>query len=431
MEIIFWGSTEEVTGSITFVRVPKGLICIDAGLYQGTPETEALNETPLPFTPSEINAVILTHAHLDHSGYLPFLVKNGFRGRIFCTKPTAELAKIILEDSAKIPDQNLYDMEDVKITLNHISIVEWGELKPLLGANFKLLPAGHILGASSVSLESNGKTVIFSGDLGRKDDPIIKAPFPCPPCDVVILESTYGNRKRSGNIEKEMFTFLMKISREIRVGIIASFAVARGQLLITLINDFLHHHPEQKIRVVFDSPMMKEANKIYQKYSFFTKIPEKLKNSLSGQESIEHQGQWDSLKKKKGPLVIISSSGMLTGGRIGRHLENWQHDKTAILLLAGYQGEGTPGREILEGNRTIKNSSSGIIQWEGEVQSSDAFSSHADHDELIEWTKNLQEQTKIYLIHGEKKAKLALKEDLSKKFDSVQIPEKLESFFLN
>jgi metallo-beta-lactamase family protein len=428
MEIIFWGSTEEVTGSMTFVRLPEGLICVDAGLYQGTVETEALNEKPLPFKPHEIMAIILTHAHLDHSGYLPFLIKNGFKGKIFCTKPTEALIKIILEDSAKIPDQNYYDQEHVKETLKHISTVEWNETKSLLGASFKLIPAGHILGASSLKIESEGKTVMFSGDLGRKDDPIMKAPLPCPPCDSVILESTYGNRKRTGNIEKELHSFLMKISRESRIGIIASFAVARGQLLITLINDFFNRHPDEKVRVVFDSPMMGLANEVYEKYSRLTNIPEKMKNALFGQEGIEHQGQWESLKKKKGPLIIISSSGMLTGGRIGRHLENWQDDKTAILFLPGYQSEGTPGREFLNGNRTIKTTSGQIIHWEGEVLTSDAFSSHADHDELIEWTNGLNDETKIFLVHGEKEAKIHLKNELSKKFKSVKIPSRLETF---
>jgi metallo-beta-lactamase family protein len=430
MEIIFWGSTEGVTGSMTFVRLPEGLICVDAGLYQGTEETEALNEKPLPFNPNEINAVILTHAHLDHSGYLPLLIKNGFKGKIFCTRPTAALIKIILEDSAKIPDQHYYDEEQVKETLKHLSIIEWNESKSLLGGSFKLIPAGHILGASSVSIESEGKTIVFSGDLGRKDDPMMKAPLPCPPCDAVIMESTYGNRKRTGDIEKELNSFLMKISRESRIGIIASFAVARGQLLITLINNFFVRHPDEKVRVVFDSPMMGLANEVFEKYSYLTKIPGTIKNALLGQEGIEHQGQWDGLKKKKGPLIIISSSGMLTGGRIGRHLENWQDDKTAILFLTGYQSEGTPGRELLNGHRTIKSTSGKMIHWEGEVLSSDAFSSHADHDELIEWTNELNCESKIFLIHGEKDAKMNLKNDLSSKFSFVHIPSKSEIFKL-
>jgi metallo-beta-lactamase family protein len=430
MEIIFWGATEEVTGSMTFVRLPGGLICVDAGLYQGTEKTEGLNETQLPFKANEIQAVILTHAHLDHSGYIPLLIKNGFRGKIFCTKPTAALIKIILEDSAKIPDQHYYDQEHVKETLKHLSIMEWNVAKSLLGARFKLIPAGHILGASSLKIESEGKTVVFSGDLGRKDDPMMKAPPPCSPCDAVIMESTYGNRNRTGNIEEELDSFLMKISRESRIGIIASFAVARGQLLITLINDFFNRHPDEKVRVVFDSPMMGLANEVYQKYSSLTKNPESLKKSLKVQEMIENQGEWESLKKKKGPLIIISSSGMLTGGRIGRHLENWQNDKTAILYLPGFQSEGTPGREILNGQRTIKTSYGGVIHWQGEVLSSDAFSSHADHDELIEWTNELDDETEIHLIHGDKEAKTNLKKDLSSRFKSVHIPSKLETINL-
>lgn len=430
MELIFWGATEDVTGSITFVKFPEGLIAIDSGLAQGTRETERLNDLPLPFHPSELKALILTHAHLDHSGKLPLLVKKGFKGPIYCTKATAQLAKIILEDSATLEDQKYYDEDDVKLTLNLIRPTEWHHSKDLLGGSFTLLPAGHILGASSVKLKANAKTVVFSGDLGRKKDPLIPAPPRCPIADAVVMESTYGGRIRTGDPEKELYTFLMKVSREQRVGIIASFAVARGQMLIALIQDFFSRHPEDKIRLVFDSPMMEKANQVYASSPELLSDEGKLQRSLEATENIDHEGQWDSLRKKKGPLLIISSSGMLTGGRISRHLKNWQDDETAILFLPGYQAAGTPGRALLEGKRTLKGPNGELIEWSGEVLASDAFSSHADQLELLDWVSDLSPKTKIFLIHGEENSKEILVQKLMERNLECLVPFRSQSVTL-
>jgi metallo-beta-lactamase family protein len=427
MEITFWGATEDVTGSMTFVRMQEGLIAIDSGFTQGSAEALKLNDLQLPYHPGDIKAVILTHAHLDHSGYLPLLVKKGFKGPVYCTKATAHLARIILKDSASLEDQSYYEDEDVTKTLQLIRPLDWHQTQVLCGGSFSLFPAGHILGASSVMLHGNNKTLVFSGDLGRKDDPILPAAESCPIVDAVVMESTYGGKIREGGLEKDLHTFLMKISRESRVGIVASFAVARGQMLITLINDFFSRHPEEKIRVVFDSPMMAKANEVYKSFAELTKIPDSIRVALSSLESIEHEGQWESLRKKKGPLLIISSSGMLTGGRIGRHLLNWSQDSGAVLFLPGYQAHGTPGRSLLEGKRVLKGPGDYSFEWKGEVIGSDAFSSHADQNELLEWTKDLLPGTEIYLIHGEEKSKEELKKKLSLKGMNVKIPFRCES----
>lgn len=427
MELTFWGATEDVTGSMTFVQMPEGLIAIDAGFNQGTRETEKLNDLALPYHPKDIKAIILTHAHLDHSGFLPLLVKKGFRGPIYCTRPTAKLASVILKDSASLNDQKHYDGSDVTSTINLFKTIEWNKTTDLLGGNFMLFPAGHILGASSVRLKDGKTSLVFSGDLGRKNDPLIPDPVSCPEVDAVVMESTYGAKVREGDIEKELYTFLMKISRESRVGIIASFAVARGQLLITTINEFFKRHPEDKIRVVFDSPMMADANEIYKSFADLTKIPEALKDSMTSIESIEFEGQWESLRKKSGPLLIISSSGMVTGGRIGRHLQNWHDDERAVLFLPGYQGEGTPGRALLLGERSLKGPGDSTFQWKGEVIGSDAFSSHADQKELLLWTEHLTPGTNIYLIHGEEHSKIELSNLLRARGMNVKIPFRSEA----
>jgi metallo-beta-lactamase family protein len=206
--------------------------------------------------------------------------------------------------------------------------------------------------------------------------------------------------------------FLRKIKKESKVGIIASFAVARGQLLITLINKFYQLHPEEKIRFVMDGPMMAEANKVYSEFAHDTKCPEDLKTALEGVEIIDHLREWDSISKKEGPLIVITSSGMVSGGRIWRYLENWQNDPNACLFLPGYQAQGTAGKALSEGQRTIHDEQGKTIHWSGEVLTSEAFSSHADQSELISWIKDIDKKTKIFLNHGEVSSKEMFKDKL-------------------
>jgi metallo-beta-lactamase family protein len=429
MKIHFWGATDDVTGSMTLLQLPGGKVLVDCGLAQGTPEVEKLNSLPFPFSPSELSAVIITHAHLDHSGQLPTLVKKGFRGQIYCTPPTAKLMRIILLDSAKLGDgEGPYNEEDVNQTLTLIKTHEWEEKFTVAGSVVSLFPAGHILGASSVMFRDQEKKIIFSGDLGRTNDPILPLRPSCPSGDVVIMESTYGGKIREGDLETELHSFLMTVSKESRVGIIASFAVARAQVLLTLIHEFFLRHPESRVRIVMDSPMMKEANKVYQQYAHLTTRQSAVFEALEEVDSIDFRGEWDSLKKKKGPLIVLSSSGMLTGGRISRHLFNWHEDEKAILYLPGYQGEGTPGRSLLEGSRSLKGPKGEEFIWQGEVWNSSAFSSHADQIELLEWAAGTSRTSRIYLLHGEAENKKTLKEKLLDiGFTHVEIPHRGES----
>jgi metallo-beta-lactamase family protein len=224
-------------------------------------------------------------------------------------------------------------------------------------------------------------------------------------------------------MEKELHSFLVTIAREQRVGIIASFAVARGQTLLTLIHEFFKRHPEEKIRVVMDSPMMKEANKVYQQYAHLTNLKEEVFEALDNIDAIDFQKEWLSLRKKSGPLIILSSSGMLTGGRIARHLYNWRDDNKAVLFLPGYQGKGTPGRSMLEGNKQLLGPDGEVFEWTGEVWSSEAFSSHADQNDLLNWVSTNNANSQIYLLHGEPSSKIAFKEKmLEKGSKKVEIP---------
>ena len=431
MKITFWGATDEVTGSKTFTELPDGIIMIDCGLVQGSIDAEKKNLERLPFPPREIKGIILTHAHLDHSGFLPRMVKQGFIGSIFCTPATSKLTRIILLDSAGLLEEDFYTEQDVQMTLSMIKVVDLDTDVETLGGSFKFQSAGHILGASSVILNGNGKKVIFSGDLGRHDDPLMPPPNQSPEVDLVIMESTYGGKKRSGDYKSELSHFLKKISHESRVGIIASFAVARAQMLLTLIYEYYLEHPEDKVRVIIDSPMMREACRVYKQYSRQTNKKDLLYLAMEKIEVLEHEREWESLKRKTGPLIILSSSGMLTGGRIKRHLENWQDDNDAILFLPGYQGEGTPGRSFLEGSRDIKINENESLHWSGEVWGSEAFSSHADQSELTSWLDLVKKTTPIYLLHGEPQSKKDLQGHLlASQFQKVKIPMKGDSFIL-
>ena len=307
--------------------------------------------------------------------------------------------------------ESFYGTEDVAVASSLFQTKDIHQIFEVIGLEVEFFPAGHILGAVSVRIKGE-KTIVFSGDLGRSNDPILAAPGPCPAADIVVMESTYGGRIRRGVLEDELHEFLRKIKKECKVGIIASFSVARAQLLITLIHKFYDDHPEEKIRVVMDGPMMVEANNVYKQFAHDTKVPLLLKTALEEIEVIDQTRKWDSIKKKDGPLIVISSSGMVSGGRIWRYLENWQQDLNACLFLPGYQGAGTAGKLLSEGKRIIHDEEGTLIHWHGDIRTSEAFSSHADQNELISWLKNISLDTQIYLNHGEDEAKISLQHKL-------------------
>jgi metallo-beta-lactamase family protein len=429
MEIRFVGAIDEVTGSMTLIKTSRGNLLIDCGMFQGNTETTKKNTHTLPFVVSELKAIILTHGHLDHSGFIPKLIKGGFRGDIYCTRPTMKLANLIMRDSAKIlSNENhllhlFYELDDVIKASSFFKLKDFHQEFEVCGLKMHFNPAGHILGAASVVIH-NERTIVFSGDLGRFNDPIIKAPDLCPETDVLVIESTYGARLRKGAMDLEIANFLQMVKENSKVGIIASFAVARGQLLLVMIMNYFKQYPEKKIRVVIDGPMMCEANKIYVEFADKTRCPESVKNALLDVEVIDLESKWETLKKHEGPLVIITSSGMVTGGRIWRHLKNWQQDVNALLFLPGYQAEGTAGRALAEGQLIVSNNEGDVVHWHGDIITSEAFSSHADQLELLEWMKDVKKDTTIYLNHGENEQKILFKKILEDKgYSKVKIAD--------
>lgn len=430
MKLHFWGATEGVTGSMTVLELPNGKVLIDCGLVQGEKEATKKNHRELPFDAKEIKAVILTHAHLDHSGFLPKLVKDGFRGPIYSTKATKELALIILSDSAKLQeltDDPLYTAEDVGRVRSVFKVKELGQGFKLAGAQLKFQGAGHILGAISVVIDAD-KRIVFSGDLGRSDDILMFSPEFCPPADFVVMESTYGSRIRQGNLEEELKKLLISTYKKKQTVIVASFAVARAQLLLTLIHEFYEKYPEYKVDVFIDSPMMKKANQVYKNYADLTRHPEDLYDAINEVDVIQYKGQWESIKKKHGPFIVITSSGMVSGGKIWRYLAHWQSDSNAVLFLPGYQAVGTSGRFLAEGGREITDNEGNVIKWTGDVIHSDAFSSHADQKELINWLASNNKDTHVFLVHGDEESKKILKDKLlEEQVREVTLPMRNES----
>jgi metallo-beta-lactamase family protein len=434
--IKFLGAAGTVTGSRFLVTSNSGQrILIDCGLFQGLKNLRLKNWSSFPVDPREINAVILSHAHVDHSGYLPKLVKEGFDGYIYSTSATKAQAEILLYDSAHLKQEEadyankkkfskhepaipLYTDEDVRQTMLKFRTHKYKEIFHVGDFTIKFSNAGHILGACSVLVEVDHKKILFSGDIGRVDDQILFDPAPAPDADILVLESTYGNRLHPKTNPIEAFKDLIRKAIEDKsVILIPSFAVGRAQSILYCINQVFEQYPDLRLPAYLNSPMAKSVTALYEHFVSELKLSSLECNKVchtakiiqSVEESIE-------LNKQSGPMIIISASGMLAGGRVLHHLKNFGKDPNNIIVFAGFQAEGTRGATLLRGERLIK-----IHGYYHEIQAQimnfDFFSAHADQEELINWVKTMQTPPKqVYLVHGEPLAadtlRLKLQENL-------------------
>jgi metallo-beta-lactamase family protein len=437
LKLTFIGATSTVTGSKTLIEVEGMKFLIDAGLYQEGMDASTLNWEDLSFDPAEVAAVFITHAHLDHTGFLPFLLKRGFSGSIYMTRSTAKLAKIILEDSAELMSEQLiplYSKSDAIHAISKFKPTYFEETKTHGPLKFTFHKAGHILGASFIEFQYKEKTFVFSGDLGRYDDPMIGAPVKLPNADMVVMETTYGDRNRPSNtMTIELTELLKEVISNKNTLLIPCFALHRAQLISHLFQEIFEHNPELKIPMAFNSPMMKEVTKVYTQYAEdFIVGSDELKNEWNRMKFLD--GFWDieEVNTKSPPKIIIASSGMITGGRIWTHLKALGDDPNTIIFLPGYQSPGTAGFDLLQGVKTLRSPDDGIeINIKAKVKSSDAFSSHGDQEDLLEWiSSSTIKPTKIYLIHGEDKAKKAFADLLMQKGFNVHCPLKNETIKL-
>lgn len=425
MEIGFLGGAETVTGSKFLVHHNNTRILVDCGLFQGQKNLRLMNWDGFPFDPKDIDAVVLTHSHLDHCGALPLLVKKGFKGPIFCTPPSLELTKIILLDSAKIQEEDaeyankkrfskhhpalpLYTIEDVEKTLPLLKPVELHEEFSIGHLKIIFYGSGHILGAASALVSCDERSVYFSGDLGRNNDPLMWPPEPPPEADIIVMESTYGNRQHSKIPSKTVLQdCILRVCASKGVLLIPSFSVGRAQNILQEIIDLRR---EQKIPenlpVYFNSPMGSEASKLYEEYFKFHRLgPGEFEEVMALVRSVKSAEESKSLNESPlRPMVIVAASGMLTGGRVLHHLKAFASDPKSILLLAGFQGAGTRGRDLLDGKKEVKIHGA-FVEINCEVVASDSFSAHADQGELLNWLKNAEKKPQhVFLVHGEPEA---------------------------
>lgn len=436
MTIEFLGGAGTVTGSKFLVSEDDCDILVDCGLFQGLKQLRLLNWENPDFNMRRLKAVLLTHAHLDHCGFLPLLVKNGFRGPIYCTSPTKEVAKIVLLDSAKIqmeeadyanykhfskhsPAKPLYDIEDVEKTLPYFRAIEFNQKFNIENFVIEFKSSGHILGAGSVYVTNSKKQrLLFSGDLGRYNDPLMLPPEPPQEADYVIMESTYGGSLHEGVPSEILQKYINECWQKNSALLIPAFALGRSQ---NLMYEILQLKMKQKIPasipIYFNSPMGSEISELYCKYPEYQRInTQYFSEQLAGIRFVRSADDSRELNERKGSAVIISASGMLTGGRVLHHLKAFGQDSRNTILLAGYQALGTRGWSLANGLTRIKIHGA-FIDIRAEIIQSNAFSAHADQNDLLHWLSHIPKNPqKIFLVHGEPAASDELRKVIEERF---------------
>jgi metallo-beta-lactamase family protein len=421
MKLSFLGAADTVTGSRYLLEHRGRKLLIDCGLFQGYKNLRLMNWEAPPFDPSSLDAVILTHAHLDHSGALPRLVKQGYNGRIIATSATRELCEILLPDSARLQEEDaeylnrhgrsrhkpalpLYDEADAKRALERFDALPFGRAREIVpGVSLTLRPAGHILGASSVVLAVDGIVVMFSGDVGRVDDPIHLPPLAPPAFDHLVLESTYGDRLHPK--EDPSVQLGEVITRTVARGgivVIPAFAVGRAQVLLFLLSQLRTRGAIPEVPIYLNSPMAIDMTDIYLRHRESQRLLPAEWAAMAGiARNIRTVEESKALSMSRDPCVIVSASGMATGGRVLHHLKALAPDKRNAIVFAGYQAGGTRGARILAGERSIRIFGEDVAV-NAEVVSLQGLSAHADAGQLVEWLRSAPRAPRgVFLTHGE------------------------------
>ncbi len=419
MDLTSFGAAETVTGSKSFLKTEDSYIMIDSGMFQG--EDDKLNLDNIEVDFSKVDCIFVTHAHYDHCGYLPFAIKKGFRGQIFCTQQTRDLIDIVLNDSFKIllekenlPESLMYTQPDLELAISCLKVIKLNDITKFNDFSFEFFKAGHILGAASLVIESQNKRIWFSGDLGRPDHSIHSAPKLPSNIDHLVIESTYGNRDHEDKAErsKKMSRAIKHIKETNGVLLIPSFAIARTQELVVLIHNFLQDHPDLTCPVLLDSPMAIAASNVYLKYADELNIDsDKFKEAFKRIKMIEFPKDNKLLEKKNKPYILISSSGMLTGGKVLKHFEMLAENKKNFILFTGFQAIDTLGRQLLEGADQIPFKGR-TLKVQATIDKLTSLSAHADESELISFIKGIKPKNKIILNHGTQDSISSFKDDL-------------------
>ena len=424
MRISFLGGVGTVTGSKYLLETETRRLLVDCGLFQGYKQLRLRNWDPLPVKPDTIDTVILTHAHLDHSGYIPLLVRNGFRGHVLCTAATAALCGILLPDAGHLEEQDaafanrhgfskhhpalpLYTENDARDACDRFTTLAYDKQHDLGdGITLRFRHAGHILGAASALITWPGGRILFSGDIGRPHDPVMRAPAPLERTDYLVVESTYGNRRHDIADPQELLADVI-VRTAARGGsvIIPSFAVGRVQSLLYYLYKLKSAHRIPELPIFLDSPMASDAADIFHEHRRDHRLSEaecravcaiaRQTRSVEESKAIDHS---------RVPAVIISASGMATGGRILHHLKVFAPDARNSILFAGFQAPGTRGAAMVAGASQIKIHG-GYVPIRAEVVHLDMLSAHADADELLGWLATCGQAPRMtFITHGEPEA---------------------------
>jgi len=448
MKLTFLGAAETVTGSRYLLEGAGLRILIDCGLFQGTKNLRLHNWRPLPVDIHTLDAVVLTHAHLDHSGYLPVLVRAGYRGPIYCTRGTRDLCQIMLRDSARLQEEEaayanrhglskhhpalpLYTLDDAERALELLEPRDFDVPKRLNEhACFRLLPSGHILGAASVVLCVEGKVIAFSGDLGRPDDPIMRAPMPLAHADYLVVESTYGDRLHdTADPAAELAEVFANTFRRGGVVVIPCFAVGRAQSV-------LHHIARLKatgrmanVPVFLDSPMATSVTQLYLHHVGEHRLSSTEANAIShAAQRVRSVDESKAILTRHGPMVIIAGSGMATGGRVVHHLKAFAPDHRNTIALVGYQAAGTRGAALAAGAPAIRIHGDDV-PVRASVVSLSSLSAHADYAEMLSWLHSIPEPPRrTFVTHGEPAAADAMRRHIEETYHwRCDVPVYLES----
>ncbi|MFC7363288.1 MBL fold metallo-hydrolase RNA specificity domain-containing protein [Nocardioides astragali] len=422
----FLGAVGTVTGSRFLLDGPACRVLVDAGLYQGLKSLRRRNWDPFPVDPHTLDHVLLTHAHLDHTGYLPRLARDGFSGRVSCTRETADLSAIVLRDSAHLQEEDaryandagfsrhdpalpLYDNKDVERALGLMTCADFDravELAPGVAATFR--PAGHILGSATIGVQMGEHRVLFSGDLGRAHHPLLRPPADPPPSDTIVVESTYGDRRHPPADPQLLADAICRTVERRGSVLIPAFAVDRTELVLLELRRLREQGSIPDIPVFVDSPMALAALDVYRSAaarggSQFRREARDLMAGLGvrGVQAARDVAASERLNRPRTPSIIISASGMATGGRVVHHLAHQLPDRRNTVVITGFQADGTRGRQLLEGARQVKIHGR-YVPVRAEIVDVPDFSVHSDADETIQWLSRApRPPSTVYVVHGE------------------------------
>lgn len=449
--IRFLGAAETVTGSKYLLTNDKKNILVDCGLFQGLKELRMKNWDRFPIDPSQIDAVVLTHAHIDHSGYIPRLIKEGFKGNIFCTEATLALCRILLPDTGYLQEEEaewlnrkkfskhtpalaLFTAKEAESALQFFvskSFNETFEITSGVEATFKY--AGHIMGAASVIIEANNKKIAFSGDLGRSQDAILFPPDPLPPVDYLVVESTYGNRLHNKiDPMDELETVINEALQKNGVILIPAFAVGRAQSLMHYLTQLKKAKRIPNVPMYLNSPMATKVTDLFRDFKKLHKLTEndclEMDKAVTIIRTVEES---KALNEKKGPMIIVSASGMATGGRIVHHLKAFLSNPSTTVILAGFQAAGTRGRALQDGAKEIKIFRE-LIPVRASIRVLENISAHADYAEILDWLAQSKISPKyVFVTHGEVEAANTMKSHIIERFNwPCVVPKQNQEFNL-